>query len=86
MAIFAWQDIGDQVQGGLIDHERLSRQSMPDGLTQGFESMLAGCKTVPIDTFDPLAPEPMRGALGSFSHWRLVWKDVESKTHGRFPG
>src|SRR5262245_60427474 len=60
MPIFTRKDIGDQAWGGLIDHERLAGQSTPGGLTQGFEPMFAGFKTVTIDNFDPVAVEPGR--------------------------
>ena len=58
MPIFTWKDIGEQAVGWLIDHERLSGQGTPGGLTQGFEPMLAGFKTVTVHDFDPVALEP----------------------------
>src|SRR5262249_32316592 len=60
MPIFTRKDIGDQTVGRLIDHERLAGQTTRGGLTQGFEPMFAGFKTVTIDNFGPVAVEPGR--------------------------
>ena len=57
MAIFTGQDIGDQAQGGLIDHQRFAGQGPPRGLTQLFDAMLTGFEAVAIDDFDRDSPQ-----------------------------
>src|SRR2546423_12706355 len=62
MAIFARKDIGDHTQGRFIDHQRFAGQGTPRGVTQFFNTMLAGFEAVAIDDFGPIARKP-RGAF-----------------------
>ena len=58
MPIFTRKDIGDQAGSGLLNDKRLPGQGPPGGLSQDLEPMLAGCQTVAVDNFDPVAVEP----------------------------
>src|SRR5262252_9517633 len=83
MPIFTWKDIGDQTVGRLIDHERLAWQGPPGGLTQSCESMLAGCQTVAVDNFDPIAIEPGRTRT---AYVRNQWDELAGTIAHEFCG